>query len=353
MTRGPDRKVTRSDVLAEVEPGKPETASTLADRLPCHRDTVFNRLKELHELDEVATKEAGGRSRVWWIPDPNTEISDSDIDPSDFQSTKDPKILRSLARAANRDEPLTSGNIADEVGETQDIVYNRLRKLEERGWVGSLKAGATSKVWWIERTEPPKSTQTQTTITISEALKSHLWEVKETVEGVDSLHEALLYILENPHDETRPVEGYDETLNDPIKVPEETLDEVRVLRDEISVQDYEAAIRKKANIERRDVGEEPVDVSGFPPEERTGPMYDMDTIKQGDVLKRRKEMFGPGGGSRTITRVVVSVEEEGVVAQLFDDPRTDEDIQNEFIPFDRIRDDDGGGNWEYDGSMVE
>lgn len=150
MVRGPDRKVTRADVFAEMQGGKPETATSLAKRLPCHADTVYNRLKELHELDKIATKKAGARSRVWWEPAPDQSISTDVIEDDAFRSAKDPKILRALIRAKNRGEPLTSGNIAEEIDDSQDVVYNRLVKLEERGWIDSFKSGATSKVWWIK-----------------------------------------------------------------------------------------------------------------------------------------------------------------------------------------------------------
>ena len=149
MVRGPDRTVERADVLAEMQSGTPETASTLAENFPVHPDTIYNRLKELNAIGEVETKKAGARARVWWVPAPDHTVDAGKIEDSMFRSSKDPDILRTLARARTRGEPLTSGEIADEIDDSQDIVYNRLRKLDERGWVESLKAGATSKVWWL------------------------------------------------------------------------------------------------------------------------------------------------------------------------------------------------------------
>ena len=105
----------------------------------------------------------------------------------------------------------------------------------------------------------------QTTISLTEALKDHLRDIagSESVDGVSTLHEALLHILKNPYEDTIEIDGYDETLNDPIKVPDETLDEVKALRDKLDARDYEEAIRERANIAHRDVGEEPVEVSDW------------------------------------------------------------------------------------------
>lgn len=88
---------------------------------------------------------------MWWVPAPNLTADSELIQDDAFRSAKDPRILSALARAKNRGEPLTSGEIAEEIDDSQDIIYNRLRKLEDRGWVSSLKAGATSKVWMINK----------------------------------------------------------------------------------------------------------------------------------------------------------------------------------------------------------
>jgi DNA-binding IclR family transcriptional regulator len=148
MPRGPDRAVERAEVLAEMQAGEPETASTLAEQFPVHPDTIYNRLQELQKLGEIKSKKPGARSRVWWKP------ADITVDPSlirddMFRSSKDPDILRALARARNAGEPRTTKEIAEEIGDSQDIVYNRLRVLVDDDWVDSLKSGATSKVWWL------------------------------------------------------------------------------------------------------------------------------------------------------------------------------------------------------------
>lgn len=103
----------------------------------------------------------------------------------------------------------------------------------------------------------------QTSITLSEALKHHLRLVAQSdteysAQDVSTLHEALVRILEHPYEEMVSVSGYEETLTDPIKLPTETLEEVRALHDQMDARDYEEAIRKRVNIEPRDVGEVPL-----------------------------------------------------------------------------------------------
>lgn len=159
MVRGPNRTLERSDVFELFEPGTPETASTLADRdeISVHQDTVYNRLKELYELDKIDSKKVGGRARVWWVHDPDRSVDPDSIEDSNYQSKKDPDILRALAEVAESCEPITSMEVSEMVGESKDSCYNRLRAMDERGLIESLKAGATSKVWWIEREPTPEA----------------------------------------------------------------------------------------------------------------------------------------------------------------------------------------------------
>lgn len=109
----------------------------------------------------------------------------------------------------------------------------------------------------------------QTSLTISEALKDHLRVVagktdgSDGVDGVQTLHTALLHILECPYDEQISIDGYEETLSDPVKVSTDTLDDLRALRDQTGARDYEQAIRERANIEPRDVGEEPIELTNW------------------------------------------------------------------------------------------
>lgn len=159
--RGPDRKVKRKEVLDLFEPGRVETSSTLAERseMDVHPDTIYNRLKELYELDEINTKKVGGRARVWWVHDPTRDVDPTGINNEDWRSSKDPKILRELARVSSENTPLTSMEISNRVGETKDSCYNRLRALDEKyDVIESVKAGATSKVWWIEEMPTPEKT---------------------------------------------------------------------------------------------------------------------------------------------------------------------------------------------------
>ena len=57
------------DVFAERDDrGEPLTAPELADRLNCSRRTALNKLHDLEDRDDVASKKVGGRSKVWWRP---------------------------------------------------------------------------------------------------------------------------------------------------------------------------------------------------------------------------------------------------------------------------------------------
>lgn len=144
--------MTRAEVHEQITPGIPETGSTIAKSLDVdvHQDTVVNRLKELQQLGKIETKKVGPRSRAWWIPSPDTTVTPDMISDSMFRSGKDPGILRVLIRTLNDDtEPITSGEIAEQVEDSRDIIYNRLVTLEERGWVESLKTGSTSMVWRV------------------------------------------------------------------------------------------------------------------------------------------------------------------------------------------------------------
>lgn len=154
MTPGPDRKVTRAQVYDKMQPGLPHTPSQLSEHFDCHQDTVYDRLTELYELEKIETKQTGGRSRVWWIPQPDDSI-DPDRITHDMISyggriaDRDYQILRVLAASKRENEPVTSKYVSKQIDETQDITYNRLRSLTERGYVKSLKCGSTSMVWWL------------------------------------------------------------------------------------------------------------------------------------------------------------------------------------------------------------
>jgi HTH domain. len=55
--------------------GEPLTAPELAERLNCSRRTALNKLHDLADRGDVASKKAGGRSKVWWRPIPRDQSS--------------------------------------------------------------------------------------------------------------------------------------------------------------------------------------------------------------------------------------------------------------------------------------
>ncbi|MFC6823788.1 transcriptional regulator [Halopelagius fulvigenes] len=67
-------RVTPEDVLdvfdAREDRAEPLTSNEVAEELPCTRRTALNRLHELNESGDVASKKVGGRSVVWWVPLP-------------------------------------------------------------------------------------------------------------------------------------------------------------------------------------------------------------------------------------------------------------------------------------------
>lgn len=78
MSKGPDRAVTRDDVvehmLSRPDTREPWTASEVAEDLDVSRRVAFDRLHELKSLDRIDTKKVGANARVWWIPaDADTE----------------------------------------------------------------------------------------------------------------------------------------------------------------------------------------------------------------------------------------------------------------------------------------
>jgi|APHM01.1.fsa_nt_gi hypothetical protein len=102
------------------------------------------------------------------------------------------------------------------------------------------------------------------TMTLSDAMKNHLQEISgdDGPITVTTLHGAVRYLLENEYEEERSLEGYDEKLMSPIKMPVELHERMMELRDSNSAwHDYDAVIRDRANIKERDVGEKPVEVT--------------------------------------------------------------------------------------------
>lgn len=148
MTRGPQRTVKRSDVLDQMTPGVVYTAGGIAGQFSASKDTVYHRLRELAEIEEIATKQTGGRARVWWIPLGQSLETDF-IEEMEFRSDKDPDILEALVEYGERGEPVTSGELAAKLGEPQDSIYARLDKLREEELVKSGRVGGNSVVWWL------------------------------------------------------------------------------------------------------------------------------------------------------------------------------------------------------------
>ncbi len=76
----PGRKprITPADVLTvfreRADLAEPLTAVEVAEALDCSRRTALNKLHELEDRGEAASKKVGGRSRVWWKPMPTEPV---------------------------------------------------------------------------------------------------------------------------------------------------------------------------------------------------------------------------------------------------------------------------------------
>jgi len=101
-----------------------------------------------------------------------------------------------------------------------------------------------------------------TTLTITEPLKDELKRIKEDEPEVRSLKEALLFALDNPNKTEDELGGDENRVSEPIKVDELTLQTIKKLkRDTETATNYEDAIRQKAGINARDVGEQPIEIT--------------------------------------------------------------------------------------------
>lgn len=58
-------------------------------------------------------------------------------------------ILRTIRAREDQREPWTTTELADELGCSHSLAYNRLRVLTDMGLVESKKVGGNSRVWWI------------------------------------------------------------------------------------------------------------------------------------------------------------------------------------------------------------
>jgi hypothetical protein len=65
-------ETTAADVLETFRErddlAEPLTSNEVADRAGCSRRTALNRLHDLADAGDVASKKVGGRARVWWVP---------------------------------------------------------------------------------------------------------------------------------------------------------------------------------------------------------------------------------------------------------------------------------------------
>jgi transposase len=67
--------------------------------------------------------------------------------PGRSPKVSDEELLRAIATATA--PVVTTTEVAERVGLTQQSVYERFRKFEERGWVASKKVGSRAVVWWL------------------------------------------------------------------------------------------------------------------------------------------------------------------------------------------------------------
>lgn len=154
---GPKRSVRRADVLGAIEatePYRPRTTSDLADELGQHRDPVYDRLRELHELGHVETKKVGARGRVWWVPRPAaTDVADvPELDRSvNGRAIRVPAddVYAVLRSREDVREPWSAPEVADALDCSSDPVLNRLHDLHDDSRVATMEVAARDRAWWV------------------------------------------------------------------------------------------------------------------------------------------------------------------------------------------------------------
>lgn len=71
-----EAQFSEEDVLAvfgdRSDAARPLTANDVMDELGCSRRTAHNKLNALVEREVLETRKVGARSRVWWLPIPNS-----------------------------------------------------------------------------------------------------------------------------------------------------------------------------------------------------------------------------------------------------------------------------------------
>jgi predicted transcriptional regulator len=60
----------------------------------------------------------------------------------------DERLLREIALSP--DPVVTTTEVADRVGMTQQAIYQRFQGFEEKGWLRSKLVGANARVWWLK-----------------------------------------------------------------------------------------------------------------------------------------------------------------------------------------------------------
>lgn len=79
---------------------RPLTASDVMEALDCSRRTAHNKLNELEERGDLATRKVGARSRVWWVPMPDPEATDAETTERDDPSAdRRPAVSDAIADA--------------------------------------------------------------------------------------------------------------------------------------------------------------------------------------------------------------------------------------------------------------
>lgn len=103
-----ESSTTRENVLAVFDelddPGEPLATSEIAERLDCSRRTVYNKLEELAEGGEIASKQIGARARAWWRPLSATDETSSehslDNQSTPSLSTQDRNLIERILEAS-------------------------------------------------------------------------------------------------------------------------------------------------------------------------------------------------------------------------------------------------------------
>jgi PAS domain S-box-containing protein len=96
------------DVLAVFDglddPREPLATSEVAEKVDCSHRTAYNKLDELVESGEIASKQIGARARAWWRPqstsDQNSSESSLDNQSTPSLSTRDRNLIERILEAS-------------------------------------------------------------------------------------------------------------------------------------------------------------------------------------------------------------------------------------------------------------